>query len=154
MDRALTWTRYIVLVGVIGLLVASLASFALNFVETGQLVWHIFTNLGDPNLEVEEVYFIKLVDGFLVSTGLLIFGLGLYEIFIQHLDLPPALRFTTIGQLKASLANIIILTLAISFLAAIQEHEDAATVLLKGAATAAVIIVLVFFARSGEHDTH
>ncbi len=154
MDRSLSLTRYIVLIGVIGLLLASVAGFALAVVETGELIWKIFTHLADPDLEVQEVNFIKLVDGFLVSTGLLIFGLGLYEIFFRPLPLPEALKFTTIGQLKSSLANIIILTLAITFLAAVQEHEEATSVLLKGIAIAAVILVLVLFARSGEHDAH
>ncbi len=148
MERLLLSTRFIVLIGVIGLVVAALAGFLLAVYETGQLVWYIITHLADPNLEVEEVNFIKLVDGFLVSTGLLIFGLGLYELFIRELELPRVLRFTTIGQLKTSLANIIVLTLAVTFLASLQEHEDAASVLLKGAAVAVVIVALVFFTRN------
>lgn len=155
MERGLTLTKYIVLVGVVGLLIASLAGFLLSSVETFELVYHVITHIGDPSsLEVQEVSFIKLVDGFLVATGLLIFGLGLYEIFIKQLELPVALKFTTIGQLKSSLANIIILTLAVSFLTAVQENEPAFDDLLKGIGIAAVIIVLVYFARSGEQDTH
>lgn len=154
MDRLLTSTKYIVLIGVFGLLVASLAAFFVSVVETVGLVWYIATHLAGPNLQIEEVYFIKLVDGFLVATGLLIFGLGLYEIFIRQLDLPSALKFTTIGQLKSSLANIIILTLAVTFLTFVQEHEDPQAILLKGLGIAAVILVLVFFARGGEQDPH
>lgn len=153
MERLLLSTRFIVLIGVIGLVVAALAGFLLAVYETGQLVWYIITHLADPNLEVEEVNFIKLVDGFLVSTGLLIFGLGLYELFIRELELPRVLRFTTIGQLKTSLANIIVLTLAVTFLASLQEHEDAASVLLKGAAVAVVIVALVFFTRN-DRESH
>lgn len=59
-----------------------------------------------------------------------------------------------IGQLKTSLASIIALTLAITFLAAIQEGEEPQAVLLKGIAVAAVIAVLVFFSRAGEKDQH
>jgi uncharacterized membrane protein YqhA len=154
MDRTLTQTKFIVLIGVVGLLIASVAAFFVSAAETFGLIWHIMTHLADPELQVEEVYFIKLVDGFLVATGLLIFGLGLFEIFIQPLNLPNALKFTTIGQLKASLANIIILTLAVSFLTFVQEGEDAQTILLKGAGIAIVIIVLVVFARNGEQEEH
>ncbi len=155
MERALTATKYIVLVGVVGLLIASLAGFLLSSLETIELVYHVIAHVTDPtSLEVNEVSFIKLVDGFLVATGLLIFGLGLYEIFIQQLKLPDALRFTTIGQLKSSLANIIALTLAISYLTAVQENEAAMDDLLKGVGIAAVIIVLVLFARGGEQDEH
>lgn len=154
MDPLLSRTRYIVILGVVGLLIASIAAFALSVVETGQLVWRIFTNLGDPDLQVKGVYFIKLVDGFLVSTGLLIFGLGLYEIFIQPVNLPAALRFTTISQLKTSLANIIVLTLATAFLSAVEEHQEPNSILLQGVAIAGVIAVLVLFARSGEQDSH
>ncbi|MCG3141624.1 MAG: hypothetical protein HDKAJFGB_02938 [Anaerolineae bacterium] len=154
MVRSLTLTKYIVLLGVIGLLIASLAGFVLATVETVKLVQYVIWHFADPELEIEEVYFIKLVDGFLVSTGLLVFGLGLFQIFIQPLNLPEALRFTTIGQLKATLANIIVLTLAVSFLTFVQEGEDAQTILLKGAGIAAVIIVLVLFARYGETEKH
>src|SRR5581483_9133214 len=105
MERGLTFTKYIVLIGVVGLLVASLVAFLVNVVETIELVSHVITNLTGPNLEIQEVAFIKLVDGFLVATGLLVFGVGLYEIFIQRLNLPEALKFTTIGQLKSTLAN-------------------------------------------------
>jgi uncharacterized membrane protein YqhA len=152
MDRTLTLTRFIVLIGVVGLLLAALAGFVVALTETVELVWHVFTHIADPSLQVQEVYFIKLVDGFLVATGLLIFALGLYEIFFRPLALPDALKFTTIGQLKTSLANIIALTLAVTFLASVQEGEDAQTVFLKGVAVAAVIAVLVFFARSGERE--
>jgi uncharacterized membrane protein YqhA len=157
MHRPLTATRYFVLVGVFGLLLGSLAGFFLSTVETVELVWHVVVNVTDPHLEVQEVNFIKLVDGYLVSTGLLIFGLGLYEIFIHELDLPPALRFATIEELKSSLANIIILTLAITYLFSLQEGDPAMDILLKGVATAAIILVLVFFTRkhnSSHHETH
>jgi uncharacterized membrane protein YqhA len=97
---------------------------------------------------------VKLVDGFLVSTGLLIFALGLFEIFIHPLDLPDALRFTTVGQLKASLANIIVLTLAVTFLASVQNGGDPQTILFQGIGIAIVAAVLVLFARSGEQDSH
>lgn len=152
LDRALTFTKYIVLLGVFGLLIAALAGFGLALYETGKLIFYILQNLADPNLEVEEVSFIKLVDGFLVSTGLLIFALGLYEIFIRQLDLPQALRFTTIGQLKSSLASIVVLTLAVTFLASVQEHEDGMAILLKGIGIAAVIAVLVFFSRNHDRE--
>ena len=148
MDRFLPLTRYIVIIGVIGLLIAAFAGFVVSLVETVELVWHIGTHIADPTLESQEVNFIKLVDGFLVATGLLIFALGLYEVFFRPLDLPEGLKFSTIGQLKSSLASIIALTLAVTFLTMVQEEDSPLTVLLKGLAIAAVILVLVFFARS------
>lgn len=154
MGNALSRTKFIVLLGVAGLLVASIIAYMVAIVETVKLVSFVLTNFADPHLEIEEVYFIKLVDGFLVATGLLIFGLGLYEIFIQPLNVPEPLKITTIGQLKTSLANIIILTLAVSFLAFVQEGDDAQSILLKGAGIAIVIIALVFFARTSENEEH
>lgn len=154
MIRSLTLTKYIVIIGVVGLLVAALTGFVVALTETFNLVRYVIEHLTDPELEIEEVYFIKLVDGFLVSTGLLVFGLGLFEIFIQPLNLPEALKFSTIGQLKSTLANIIILTLAVSFLTFVQEGQEPQAILLKGAGIAAVIIVLVFFARYGESEKH
>ena len=150
LDQALSFSRYIVLFGVAGLILASLAGFLLSLVETAEVIGYVALHFRDPTVEVQEVYFIKLVDGFLVATGLLIFALGLYEIFIRQLNLPKALQFTTIGQLKVSLANVIVLTLAVSFLTLVQESEPAFELLLKGLAISAVIVTLVFFTR-GDH---
>lgn len=79
----------------------------------------------------------------------------MFEIFIRPLELPSALRFRTIGELKTTLASIIVLTLAVTFLTMVQEPiEDAMSILLKGLAIAAVILALVFFARNGEKEEH
>jgi uncharacterized membrane protein YqhA len=150
MDRFLSLTRYIVLIGVVGLLLAAFAGFVVSLTETVELVYHIGSHLTDPALESQEINFIKLVDGFLVSTGLLIFALGLYEIFFSPLNLPKALQFTSIGQLKSSLAGIIALTLGVTFLTIVDTETDAMSILWKGLAIAAVILVLVYFARAGE----
>lgn len=150
LDRLLTLSRFIVLIGVFGLLLASFAGFVLSLIETAEVIGYVALHVTDPTVEVQEVYFIKLVDGFLVATGLLIFALGLYEIFIRPIELPEPLRFKSIGELKVSLANVIVLTLAVSFLALVQEREPAMDLLLKGFAIAAVILALVVFTR-GEH---
>jgi uncharacterized membrane protein YqhA len=148
MDRALSFTRYIVLIGVVALLLAAFAGFVVSATQTVELLWHSILRISNPQLEVLEVNFIKLVDLLLVATGLLIFALGLYTIFIRPLSLPEPLRFSTIGQLKTSLANIIALTLGVTFLSIVQEEGAALSVLLKGLGIAAVIAVLVLFARS------
>jgi len=150
LDRAITLTKYIVVVGIIGLICASFVGFLLSSVETFELIWQVLTHLADPELDIQEVNFIKLVDGFLVATGLLIFGLGLFEIFIRPLPLQESLKFTSIEQLKSTLANIVILTLAVTFLAFVQQGDTAINILLKGVGIAVMIIVLVFFSR-GQH---
>jgi uncharacterized membrane protein YqhA len=152
MDRLLQSSRYFVLLGVVSLVVASIAGFCVTFVETVHLIIDVAHHL--DKLELEWVYFIRLIDGALVSTGLLMFGLGLFELCLRPLPLPAALVFNSFLELKASLANIIILTLAVSFLAAVQEYDDAVTVFLKGFGIAAVIAVLTIFARGRDtHDT-
>lgn len=150
LDRAVTFSRYIVLIGVVGLGLASLFGFLLALVETAEVIGYVALHFRDPAVQVQEVDFIKLVDGFLVATGLLIFALGLFEIFIRELKLPKALQFATIGQLKVSLANVIVLTLGVSFLTLVQEGEPAFELLLKGLAISAVIVTLVLFTR-GDH---
>lgn len=150
MDRMLSLPRYIILIAVVGLLLAAFAGFVVSFTETVELVYHIATHLTDPALESQEVNFIKLMDGFLVSTGLLIFSLGLYDIFFHPLKLPASLQYSSIAQLKTSLAGIVALTLGVTFLTIVDSETDYTSILFKGLAIAAVIIVLVFFARNGE----
>jgi uncharacterized membrane protein YqhA len=66
--------------------------------------------------------FVSAIDSFLISTVLLIFGIGLYELFISKLDLAEndqksskILVVHNLDQLKEKLAKVIIMVLIVTF---------------------------------------
>jgi uncharacterized membrane protein YqhA len=51
--------------------------------------------------------FFSVIDVFLLSMVLYIFALGLYELFVGKLDVPPWLSIETVDELKAKLGIVI-----------------------------------------------
>ncbi|NPA51549.1 MAG: YqhA family protein [Aquificae bacterium] len=67
-------------------------------------------------------HIISAIDAYLISTVLLIFGLGLYELFISRIDYieqetksSRILEVHTLDQLKEKLAKVIIMVLIVTF---------------------------------------
>ena len=65
---------------------------------------------------------IKAVDGFLISAILIIFSLGLYELFVDKLDIaerseaaPRLLLIRSLDELKERIASLVLLVLVIEF---------------------------------------
>jgi uncharacterized membrane protein YqhA len=70
---------------------------------------------------------------------------GLYELFIGPLETPGWLTITTIDQLKATLASVIALFLAIFFAHLVVETQNMIDLAYGGIGIAAVICALVFY---------
>ena len=86
-------SRYVILAAVIGSLVAGFAIFYMATVDVVYLVMHIL-NYADPSLTDEArktlhdatvTHIVEVVDGYLLGTVMLIFSLGLYELFISDI---------------------------------------------------------------------
>jgi uncharacterized membrane protein YqhA len=111
--------RYIILIAVIGLLVASIAVLVFGGIMTVTVIVEAFGH-ADFNAESARLLsteLIKLIDLFLLGTVLLIISIGLYELFIDpHIDLPEWLSVTNLEQLKFNLLAVIVVMLAILFL--------------------------------------
>jgi uncharacterized membrane protein YqhA len=90
MNRLLGFTRYVVLLGVVGSLLAAtilflcaLAKVVMNGVD---LTGYLAEPLGLKRLAIEVI---QLADYFLIATALYIVSVGLYELFIGEVKLPP-----------------------------------------------------------------
>jgi uncharacterized membrane protein YqhA len=95
------------------------------------------------------VGFVELADIFLLSIVLYITSIGLYELFIDpDVKLPDWLHFNNIDDLKASLASVIIVMLAVLFLGSVIQEGPAMNVLLMGAGIGGVIFALAFYLRA------
>ena len=85
MRQAFSATRYLILIGIIGLLLAGIAVFIFGGITTVVMITQAFGR-GEFNGEGARFFsteLIELVDLFLLGTAILIISIGLYELFID-----------------------------------------------------------------------
>ncbi|MDD7319116.1 MAG: YqhA family protein [Prevotella sp.] len=122
-EKILFGTRFITFLAVIGSLFASFILFlkgTSNIVEGVIYFFSDFQNVEDNKL---VTLFVSAVDIFLFSTVLLIFAMGIYELFINKIDIisnnkkmrPSWLFVNSIDELKTSLGKVILMILIVSF---------------------------------------
>lgn len=143
MGRFVASTRYLALVGVFFGLLATLAAFAWGGIKTILLV----IKLAHGELEGMAVGLVQIMDGFLIAAGLLIFSLGLYELFVGEIELPGWLVIKDLDALKAKLAGVIAIVMAVTFLERLENLENVRGLLEAGVSTALVSAVLVWMAK-------
>jgi uncharacterized membrane protein YqhA len=135
--------RWMVLVAVLASLVAAAAAFLWGASETLYALSFIWRTRGHDRLV--GVALIQVVDAFLVATGLLIFGVGLYELFIGPLERPGWLMVTNLHDLKSKLASIIVLVMAVTFVERFVDGRVPLELLESGAAAALVGGLLIWY---------
>ncbi len=129
--ESLLWnSRYIVLLAVVTSLLASLSMFYLATVDAYFMISHLGDYLS-PSLSSEVraelrgatiAHVVEIVDGYLLAAVLLIFSLGLYELFISKIDQAEesetssnVLLITSLDDLKGRLAKVVLMILIVKF---------------------------------------
>jgi uncharacterized membrane protein YqhA len=139
MRRALESVRYMVVIAVLGLLVAALMTF----------VWGAYGvfDFARTLLEGEEaaglVSLLQMIDRFLLATVILVFAVGLWELFVSDLDLPEWLEIKSLDDLKSKLGDVIVLVVSIKTLEKLTTLKDPLDALLYAAAGGIIIVGLV-----------
>ncbi len=146
MGRVIASVRYIALIGVVFGLVAALAAFGWGSYKTVAVLFLLLHG----EVDSMAVALVAVMDAFLIASGLLIFALGLYELFIGDIALPSWLVIRDLDALKAKVAGIVILAMAVSFLERLETHADPHDVLFSGIAVALVSGALVLLTRLGQ----
>lgn len=129
-EKFLWNSRLIVLTAVLASLAASLALFYLTSVDVFYLVQHV-VHYGDSTLTTEMretlraesvAHVVAAVDGYLLATVMLIFALGLYELFISKIDAAEGghasskvLLIRNLDDLKDRLAKVVLMILVVTF---------------------------------------
>jgi len=137
--RLFAATRYIALIGVVFGLLASLAAFGWGASKTIGVV----VRLIQGNSAGTAVALVQVMDGFLIAAGLLIFALGLYELFIGELDLPDWLTIRNLDALKSKLAGVVTMVMAVAFLERLETAAEPREILYSGVAVALVSTALI-----------
>jgi uncharacterized membrane protein YqhA len=153
-ERGLSLSRIVVIVPVIVLLLAALASFAYG---TDVFVRSITSVVDDPQLTSHNLGFLLLLtDLFLIGATLMIAAFGFYDLFIGTIGasgpgvgLPGWLRMHDLDDLKARVISMIILVAAVSFVVAAVESKGGLDTLYLGVGVAVVIAALTAFLHFG-----
>lgn len=129
-EGALWNSRLIVLAAVMSSLAASFAMFFIATIDAYFMVIHL-GEYASPNLVGEArrqvhgtiiTHVVEIVDGYLLGTVLLIFALGLYELFISNIDQAESsatksnvLLIRSLDDLKTRLAKVILMILIVKY---------------------------------------
>lgn len=129
-EWALWHSRLLVLSGVIAGICLAVGAFYMAAVDVVHLLVKLST-YADPALDAAAraalrstlvTYLIKAMDNYLVAAILLLFALGLYELFISRVDaagrrqlMPRPLQVHSLDDLKDRIAKLILLVLVIEF---------------------------------------
>jgi uncharacterized membrane protein YqhA len=130
--------RYMVVFAVVGLLGGALTTFAWGVYG----VWDYAKTLLDGDETAGLVKALSMIDTFLLATVILVFALGLWELFVGDLDLPDWLEIHTLDDLKAKLADVIVLVVAIKALEKLTTAKKPLDALLYAAAAGLIVLGL------------
>jgi uncharacterized membrane protein YqhA len=154
--RVLSLGRYIVMVPIIAILLASLL---LTAFEALAFVMAMVDIAQAPSFSLKEakalaVGLIEVVDVFLIAITMYIIGLSLYVLFVDDtLPLPAWLKVRGLEDLKANLVSLVIVVLAVMFLREAVAWSSNGDILSFAAALAIMIAALAWFlAVKGKAD--
>lgn len=143
-------SRFLAIIGIISLLIASFSAFAWGTIKTVSTALLVLQTLGKDSAITIEL--IELIDIFLIATTILIFAASLYELFIGKLDMPEWMLAHDLYELKAKLSSMIVLVMSVKFLQKLIEIKDGAELLQRGIAVAIVSAALIAFGYFGKKD--
>lgn len=161
--RFLVSTRYIMIIPIIGSFLAAVVILIFDLIEVFKVVYEVIAKaLPSSDISIKEIAIdsIQVIDLFLLGTVLYIISLGLYELFIDEtLPLPNWLRVHTLDDLKASLLGVIVILLAVTFLANVVSWNGTSDILALGIAVGLVLFALgyllsrTFKVKNGNEQT-
>jgi uncharacterized membrane protein YqhA len=159
-------SRFIILAAVVGSLFAGFAIFYMATIDVWNLVQHV-VHYGDADLtEVARkalhdstvTHIVEVVDGYLLATVMLIFSLGLYELFISDIDQAHGnkasskiLVIGSLDDLKSRLAKVILMIMIVTlFEQALNMKMQTPLDLLYLGGSIALIALSLYLSHAGE----
>jgi uncharacterized membrane protein YqhA len=127
-EKLLWGSRLIVLLAVVASLVVSVGMFYVSTVDVIGLLGYIgeYASLHGPERVAERsrivAHVVEAVDGYLLAAIMLIFSLGLYELFVARIEVAEGselasrlLLIRSLDDLKDRLAKVVLLILVVKF---------------------------------------
>jgi uncharacterized membrane protein YqhA len=165
------WTlwnsRFVIIAAVIGSLLSGFAIFYMATVDVVYLLMHTL-HYADSSMADEArkavhdstvSHIVEVVDGYLLATVMLIFSLGLYELFISDIDQAHGSKASSsilvvrsLDDLKSRLAKVILMILIVTlFEQAINMRIATPLDLVYLGASIALIALALYFSHAAEH---
>jgi uncharacterized membrane protein YqhA len=165
-EKTLWNGRFVVVIAVIASMAAATAIFYMATVDVVYLVSHML-HYADPALAPEArrvihdetiTHVVEVVDGYLLATFMLIFALGMYELFVSDIDeargskaSSKILVIESLDDLKARLAKVILMILIVTlFEEALKMNLTTTLDLLYLGGGIALVGVALFFTHKAE----
>jgi uncharacterized membrane protein YqhA len=162
-------SRFIIMTAVIGSLLASIVIFVMASIDVYFLCMHAM-HYADASLADEArkalhdstvSHIVEVVDGYLLATVMLIFSLGLYELFISDIDQAHGdkssskiLVINSLDDLKSRLAKVILMIMIVTlFEEALNMKLTAPIDLLYLGGSIALIALALYLSHAAEHGT-
>jgi len=159
-EHVLWGTRFLVMVAVLASLAAAVAVLFMAAADTVTMVVHTAHYVG-PGVTAEAqaamrltalTHVVEIVDGFLLAAFLIIFALGLYELFISKIEAAEGSAFAesilyvrSLDDLKSKLAKVIIIMLVVKFFEQSAALKASSGLELVWAAGSVALIALALF---------
>lgn len=161
-------SRFVIIAAVIGSLLSGIAIFYMATVDVVYLFMHAL-HYADPSLTDEArkalhdstvTHIVEVVDGYLLATVMLIFSLGMYELFISDIDQAHGskasskiLVISSLDDLKSRLAKVILMILIVTlFQEAIHMKLTTPLDLVYLGGSIALIALALYFSHAAESD--
>jgi uncharacterized membrane protein YqhA len=127
-EKLLWGSRLIVLLAVVASLVVAVGMFFVSTVDVVGLLEHMAHYPATHGTEraalrsLVVAHVVEVVDGYLLAAIMLIFSLGLYELFVSRIDVAEGSEFASrlllirsLDDLKDRLAKVVLLILVVRF---------------------------------------
>ncbi|MDC9726143.1 MAG: YqhA family protein [Gammaproteobacteria bacterium] len=165
-EAALWNSRFVVIVAVLVSLVTAFAMFYMASVDAYYLVSHLGDYasadlVGEARKDFRAgtvTHVVEVIDGYLLATVLLMFSLGLYELFISKIEqaesseTPSVLAIHSLDDLKTRLGRVILMILIVNFFEhAISMEFHGPLDLLALAGGIALISLTLYLTHVEEH---
>lgn len=159
-------SRFVILAAVLGSLLAGFAIFYMATVDVVNLFLHAL-HYADSSLSDQArkalhdstvTHIVEVVDGYLLATVMLIFSLGLYELFISDIDQAHGSRASSkilvigsLDDLKSRLAKVILMILIVTlFQEAINMKLNTPLDLVYLGGSITLIALALYFSHAAE----
>jgi len=169
-EGALWNSRFVIIAAVVGSLLAGFAIFYMATVDVVFLFQHAL-HYADANLSEEArkvlhdntvSHIVEVVDGYLLAIVMLIFSLGLYELFISDIDQAHGskssskiLVISNLDDLKSRLAKVILMILIVTlFEEALNMKLSTPLDLVYLGASIALIALALYLTHVSEHGAN
>ncbi len=162
-EKTLYFSRFLTLLAVIGSLISAVVLFIYGTINV-YVAFRGFLNhpvsTGHAQLGELLAVFVSSVDVYLFAMVLIIFGMGVYELFISKIDpvetkldsRPSWLRITSIDDLKSSLGKVILMVLIVSvFEHSLSIDYDQSIDLLYASVAVVLVAVALYVTHLSNH---